>query len=148
MARHSGKHSPGTHSTHINSLILFLLFCWSEGKSASGPQIPGLPLPAAGPWLCWTPRAAASLPSLVLRPPLTTTHRLGQTECLPVVGLLLGSPVSKPQACVCLVAGPQISYPSCCWSVLKFTFELCILILTYTEDWSSPGKHTSPLAGV
>lgn len=83
MARHRDQHIQGTHSTLIGSLILFLLSCWSEGKSASGPQFPGFPLPAAGPWPCQTPRVAASLPLLVLRPPLTATHRLGQTKCRP-----------------------------------------------------------------
>lgn len=59
----------------------------------------------------------------------------GPDQMLPqfLAFMLLGSPVSKPQACVCLVAGPQASYPSCCWSGLKFTCELCILILTYTR---------------
>lgn len=74
-----------------------------------------------------------SLPLLVLRPPLTTIHRMVRAKRLPSGQpsdpWALQYPSPRPVSVRQLAS--QTSYPSCCWSGLKFTRELCALTLTY-----------------
>lgn len=137
------------NSTRIDSLILFLLCCWSGGKSASGPQIPGFPTRC---WLlaiastkvhCLTPFAGTQISSYY-------HTQAGPDQMSPQWSAFrpLGSPVSKPQAHVCLVVGPPdlLSFLLLVWLEVHM-WVMCTCTHTHTEDWGFPGKCPSPLAG-
>lgn len=148
MAGRTNQHRWETCSTHIDSLIPFLFFCWSGGKSASRPQIPGF-LPRC--WPLATPNTEVYCLTSFAGTQTSSYYytQAGPDQMSPQWSDFrpLGSPISKPHACVCLVAAPQTSYPSCCWSGLKFTCDVYLCSHTHTDDWSSPWKHPSPLAG-
>lgn len=107
-----------------------------EGSLLADPRCLGSPPGHAKP--------QGSLPLLLLRPPLTTIHRLVRTKRLPRWSTFrpLGSPVSKPQACVCLVTGfPDLLSFLLLVRVEVHTWATCTYTHIHTQRIDIPRGH-------